>query len=127
MEGAGYAEEIVVLRERIDAWRRVKRGGEAMPAALWDAAVDLAEGHGVYDVSRGLQVDYGKLKRLLAESEISRMESPMEFVEFPEVFGQTVRPSVVEMRRADGASLRVELNDRVDVMGLAVAFLGGVE
>jgi hypothetical protein len=62
--------EIAVVRAKIDAWRKRKKGGEAMPPELWAAAVSLARGkHTIYEVSRWLKVDYGALKRRVAEEE----------------------------------------------------------
>ena len=122
-----FAHEIVVLRARVDAWRSTKKRGARIPEVLWEAAVELAATHGVYHVSRGLGVDYSKLKRLVTESERRRDEVPVEFVELQELFGTTRAPAVVEMRRADGASFRVELPDgRVDVLALAATFWGSI-
>ena len=123
----GFTHEIVALRGRVDAWRSSKKRGERIPEALWETAVELAMTHGVYHVSRGLGVDHSKLKRLAAESEQRRDEVPVEFVELQELFGTTRAPAVVEMRRADGASFRVELPEgRVDVLALAATFWGAV-
>ena len=122
-----FAHEIVALRARVDAWRRGKKRGERIPDALWEAAVELATTHGVYHVSRGLAVDHSKLKRLVTESEQRRGEVSVEFVELQELFSTTRAPAVVEMRRADGASFRVELPEgRVDVLALAATFWGAV-
>ena len=122
-----FTHEIVVLRARVDAWRSTKKRGARIPEALWEAAVELATTHGVYDVSRGLGVDYSKLKRLVTESEQRRGEVSVEFVELQELFSTTRAPAVVEMRRADGASFRVELPEgRVDVLALAATFWGAV-
>ena len=121
-----FAPEIVALRTRFEAWRRTKKGGEPIPGGLWDAAVELAADHGVYSVSCGLNLDYSKLKRLVAEAEHRRSEVPVEFVELPEFFGTPGRPAVIEMRRADGASFRVEMPNGVDVLALAATFWGGV-
>ena len=131
-----FAHEIVVLRARVDAWRSTKKRGARIPDALWEAAVELATTHGVYDVSRGLAVDHSKLKRLVTESEQRRGEVSVEFVELQELFSTELQelfssttraPAVVEMRRADGASFRVELPEgRVDVLALAATFWGAV-
>jgi hypothetical protein len=47
MESSGRAAwpaGVATLRREIEAWRTGKKGGEAMPAALWEAAVALALG-----------------------------------------------------------------------------------
>jgi hypothetical protein len=123
------AREIVVVRTQIDAWRQRKKGGEGIPAPLWEAAVALAGDHSVYEVSRGLGLDYGKLKRLVSGAAQRHVEpEPEPETEFVELAGlfETRRAAIVEMRRGDGASIRVELpEDKVDVVELAMALWWG--
>ena len=67
---------VVALREQIERWRRVRRGGDAMPAELWAAAVALARGeHTISQVSRWLPVDYGALKRRVETAEAEATEA----------------------------------------------------
>jgi len=61
---------IQAARGRVDAWRRRRRPGRAMPDALWTEAVNLALEVGVYAAARGIGVAYGSLKtRLQARQE----------------------------------------------------------
>ena len=65
----GRPADVTALRERIEQWRRRRRGGDAMPAELWSASVSLARGqYTVYEISKWLRVDYGALKRRVVES-----------------------------------------------------------
>ena len=84
--GAAVAGDMAATRREIDAWRAQKRGGEAMPAALWDAAVGLVGDASVYDVSRELGVDYGKLKRLVGDADGRAVAAAPEFIELAGLF-----------------------------------------
>ncbi|MCA9711511.1 MAG: hypothetical protein KDK70_37075 [Myxococcales bacterium] len=120
--GAAVAGDMAATRREIDAWRAQKRGGEAMPAALWDAAVGLVGDASVYDVSRELGVDYGKLKRLVGDADGRAVAAAPEFIELAGLF-EGHSAAIVEMRRPDGASIRLELPDgSFDVVGLASTF-----
>jgi hypothetical protein len=44
------------------AWRQVRRAGSPIPAALWDAAVAVAEHHGINRTALALHLDAHKLK-----------------------------------------------------------------
>lgn len=132
---ARQSQEIADVRRKIDAWRQQKRhAGEAMPASLWQAAVQLTATDSLLAVARGLGVDYGKLKRLVREwkshgssamvTTSREADATAEFVELGELFGGC-RAAVVEMRR-NGASLRVELPEaRVDLVELTASFFRG--
>ncbi len=77
-----------------------------MPAELWAAAVGLARRSGVYPVARALSVDYGALRRRVAEAARVRTEGAgaHRFVEFSgaQLLGvASATGSVVELCRRD--------------------------
>lgn len=77
-----------LLRPRLQAWRASRRPGSPMPEDLWMEAVALARKHDPFVVARGLPVDYGALKRRMAQS-----DAPLAVA--------TVRPSdFIELRPA---------------------------
>ena len=121
--------DIAQLRERVDGWRRARRGLGPMPAELWAAAVAVARKRGLYETARGAGIDYGKLaKRVKDESpeEVAKVE----FVEWSgvELLGQVVKPAgaVVEMSDTSGRQVTIHLGggDSVDVAGIVAAFCG---
>jgi hypothetical protein len=59
------AARIRAIRGRVEAWRRQRRSGRAMPAPLWQEAVDLAAEVGVYAAAQGIGVAYGSLRARL--------------------------------------------------------------
>ncbi len=129
------APALVAVRQEIDDWRQQKkRTSEAMPAVLWQAAVRLATERSVREVSRGLGVDYGKLRRLVKERVASQSATSLaipreadttpEFVELNGLFSGC-QTAVVELHR-DGARIRVELPAaQVDLVGMATSFFLG--
>lgn len=117
---------VAAVRERIDHWRETRATRTRMPEELWRAAAEVAAEHGIWFVSRVLRVNYGSLRqRTQTEGEKPEVDAG-GFVEVDaaELFGS--RPAgetVLELSRADGASvkLRVAGDIGVDVLALAQA------
>lgn len=127
-------EEITRLRERVERWRRTRRGHGPMPAELWAEAVAIARKHGLYETARGVGIDYGALaKRMRNEPRHLEAERSVavEFVEWTgaEVLGQVAASTgaVVEMSDPGGRQVivRVGAGERVDIPGIVAAFCGG--
>ena len=118
-------------RRRIDRWRETRKQRSPMPEHLWEAAVALAEQHGVHPVARGLGVSYESLKRRAAvagEKRRSRRPVPAGFVELspmPATAFQPVAGASVELVHPGGAKLTINLpaESELDVESLADAFL----
>ena len=118
------------LAGRIEHWRetRTKRG--RMPKALWSAAVDLAETHGVGAISRWLRLDYYSLKRRV-EGTPARQAAEVEdgetaFVELKVADGVVDDSRTIEFIDTDGAMMTVRgyPSSDLDLAALAGAFLG---
>jgi len=56
------------IHGRFARWRESHTGRLPIPESLWSAAAEVARGHGVFRTSKVLSLEYGKLKRLAAES-----------------------------------------------------------
>ena len=68
----------------IEKWRKTRKKRSPMPAALWDAAVELAQSDGVYPISRALKLNYQSLQcRVSIASSATRpwTGAPRGFVE----------------------------------------------
>ena len=50
-------------------WRKSHTGRLPIPDPLWAAAAEMAREHGVFRTAKVLSLEYGKLKRLMAESQ----------------------------------------------------------
>lgn len=125
--------EIAQLRERVEEWRRARRGHGPMPAELWVAAVAVARKCGLYETARGVGIDYGSLAKRVKdeppEAETGRL-AKVEFVEWSgvELLGQVAKPAgaVVEMSDTSGRQVTIHLGggEPVDVAGIVAAFCG---
>ena len=128
------AADIAEVRARIDRWRTTRTKRSPMPAPLWDAAVRLAQTHGLYPIARRLPVNYESLKgRVVAATPGSApraaTRSGAPFVELrplPLPPGAAPPPSGpwVELVEPRGATLTMRLGsgEGLDVVGLARAF-----
>ena len=135
--GLALLKRADAVRQGIEAWRAQRPKPPAMPEELWTAAATLAREHGVYAISQSLRVDYGGLKRRVAEAGGERVRDEDGGDDFVEVSGSQIleshpttdaatAASVVEMTHADGSRMVVRLTaqEPVDVVGLASAFWG---
>jgi hypothetical protein len=73
--------------QSLEAWRRARKPGEAIPEALWNQMVQLARVHGPSRVSRVLRVGFEGLARRLKEppppEPAPAPPKPPAFVELP--------------------------------------------
>lgn len=119
------------VRRRIDYWRETREKRSRMPEHLWEAAVALAEEHGVYPVARGLRVSYESLKHRAAASAKNHTaphQVPAGFIELSPMATVGMRPvsgAFVELVHPDGAKLTINLpaENELDVASLAGVFL----
>jgi hypothetical protein len=101
-----------------------------MPRALWSAAVDLAETHGVGAISRWLRLDYYSLKRRVGggppRQAAEAKDVATAFVELKVGDGVVDDGRTVEFVAADGAMMTVRgyPSRDLDLAALAGAFLG---
>jgi hypothetical protein len=114
------------VRGQIQVWRQTRRCRGRMPEALWEAAVDLARTHGVNPVARALGLDFYGLKGRLgrpASAVPPRQQAFVEVaVEGAVPIGGSPPTIVVEMGRADGGRMRVELSSGELLLRLSEAF-----
>ncbi len=119
---------------RIKKWRttRVKTG--RMPEELWEAAVELAQAHGIYAIKSALGVSYDSLKNRVIASR-STWGTPGASKGKAAAFVE-LSPMALPIQLAESCGPRIEMVDRrgeklgihlargseVDVLGLAKAF-----
>jgi len=126
-------DDLKSLGAQIEHWRETRQKLSPMPAALWAAAVTLAQERGIYPVARGLRIDYASLRTRLAESRGLAAPShgapqSSEFIELspsPALAGSAGGPCVgLELRDADGSRMSLLLPglDGLDVPGIVSAF-----
>ena len=117
-QASGHGPSLELTAQRFARWREVRRRGERVPPALWAAAVELAEAHGVQRIANALQLDVERLgRRMQREADAAPVgEADTQFVEMltpammgPATTATDVRQCVVELHNAHGATMRVEL------------------
>ena len=124
--------EVEGVRTRIEHWRRTRVKRTAMPEELWSEAASLARVHGIYRISRALGVSYESLRRRVEQGTMRGSGSGRRQGDFVElsmtelVQASPAAGTVVELSRADGTKLMVQLPDGegLDVLGLAKVLCG---
>ena len=108
------------LHEQIEQWRETREHRCAMPERLWQQAVKLAKGHGVYPVSKACNLHFGNLKKRLQASIGERGEAgtadDFSFVELEGVNLESLHPrsAAVTIQVIDerGASMKLEYREQ---------------
>src|SRR5438309_12125158 len=76
-EKTAIADDLQQLSERLEEWRRVNPRRTRLPEPIWEAAVEMAQRHGLHCTTKTLRMDYSRLKkRLPAGTEPSRPVPP---------------------------------------------------
>ena len=128
------SEDIAEVRERIDRWRATRTKRSPMPAPLWDAAVRLAQTHGIYPIARRLPVNYESLQSRVggahggSEPKAAKPAAPR----FVELTGAQLLASLVSIgpvvevsdARGDRLTVRLGAGSTLDVARVVAAFRG---
>lgn len=106
------------LRAAVERWRARREKRSPMPPELWSAAVELAAEHGVAAVVRVARLDYGSLKKRLAQSTGGPAVATAERLRFVELDAQRFARAldatgpVVEFCEPDGRRLVIRFSGR---------------
>lgn len=129
--GPGLPAGVRELRRRIEYWRRTRERRTVMPAELWREAVALARRGGVYAVARAVGIDFGSLRRRMAEAGAVGSSGPdaRSFVELSgaQILGaasSAASGAVVELSDRDGNRLTVRLAAGAGVDSVAALIRG---
>ena len=101
------------VRRQFERWRRSRKRGTRIPEALWRAATEAGQEHGVAKTAQTLRLDYYGLKKRVESAPEARPaaapSSEVRFLEIP-LGASSARPEcVLEFEDGQGARLRVEL------------------
>jgi hypothetical protein len=116
------------VRGQIEHWRKTRANRGKMPAHLWQAAVTLAQLHGIFPVSQGLRISYARLKAHVDAAGKGRNVKGTEgrpkakFIELVPAMAVNSRPgtTVMELVSVGGSRLIVRVAGAAgaDVVGL---------
>ncbi len=102
------------LAERLAEWRQRHAVGARIPDWLWQWAVEVAAHHGVSQTATALKLNYGNLKRRVADKTAAAprraKNSPAEgFVELPPGPFAASCQCRIEFEKPCGSRLRIEV------------------
>jgi hypothetical protein len=115
-QGSPGPTQLQDLRRQFEQWRASRSRPSPIPDPLWRAAVDVARRHGIDRTARALHLEYNALKRRVRATAAHRGARP-RFVELPSLERSSGHDCVLEIQRARGAVVRIQ------VTGLAMTDL----
>src|SRR6266446_5646534 len=81
-EKTAIPEDLLQLSQRLTEWRSANPPRTRLPEPIWEAAVEMAQRHGLHCTTKALRMDYTRLKkRLPAGTEPPKPASPPAFLE----------------------------------------------
>jgi hypothetical protein len=123
---------------QLKQWRQQGGGrGKRVSAALWRQAAVVSQADGAYKTARATQLNYDRLRALLANSEAAgtdgpaRSEAPKSHEQAPSaaqfvpVQMKPVTPTLsltIELIRESGERMRIESAGALDLAGVVQAF-----
>ena len=112
------------LNRRFIAWRNKRIKGERIPESLWDAAVQMAQVHGVNFTARTLGLGYSSLKKRVDNA--SNLPACSAFVELPTSVLPAANECLIEWEDPSGGRMRVHVKGQQvpDVLALSRSFWG---
>jgi hypothetical protein len=118
------ASSLSHLSQRFVAWRNKRVKGERIPASLWNAAVQMAEVHGVNHTARTLQLDYYSLKKRMGNASNGLARSA--FVELPASVLPAANECLIEWEDRAGGRMRMHVKGPYvpDVIAMSRCFWG---
>jgi len=124
-EARGLTVQLDRVRQRLERWRRTRKGRERIPEALWTSAVRVAKTVGIHRTARALRLDYYSLKKraegnaagkerakrkaAITAGRVSSERAGPTFLEVPPAAWTGPGECTMELEGAGGAKLRVHL------------------
>jgi len=74
-------DDLLELSQRLQEWRSANPPRTRLPEAMWTAAVEMAQRHGLHRTTKSLRLDYMRLKRRLSAGVPSPRSTAPAFLE----------------------------------------------
>src|SRR5258708_4446955 len=100
-EKTAIPDDLQQLSERLEERRRANPPRTRLPEPIWEAAVEMAQRHGLHCVTKALRMDYTRLKKRLPPAAVQPLRpAPPAFLELVAPTGPVER--VGELESASG-------------------------
>jgi hypothetical protein len=64
-EKTAVPDDLLQLSQRLEEWRSANPPRTRLPEPMWEAAVEMAQRHGLHRTTKALRMDYMRLKKRL--------------------------------------------------------------
>jgi len=106
----GLPLDLAQVAARFAKWRRAHDLGTRIPDALWDAAVDLAQRHGLSRTAQTLKLGYYALKkRVEKKAPVLACSGPGSQPTFLELSPLVPCECTIEFEKVGGSRMRIQL------------------
>jgi hypothetical protein len=107
-EKTAVPDDLLQLSQRLEEWRSANPPRTRLPESIWEAAVEMAQRHGLHCTTKALRMDYMRLKKRLPAGTQPPRSTPPAFLELlaPPATGSV--ECVVELESA-GDRMRVSM------------------
>ena len=101
-EKTAVPDDLLQLSQRLEEWRSANPARTRLPEPIWEAAVEMAQRHGLHCTTKALRMDYTRLKKRLPAGTQPPRPAPPAFLEL--LASPTIGPveCVVELESASG-------------------------
>jgi hypothetical protein len=107
-EKTALPDDLLQQSQRFEEWRGAHPPRTRLPEPMWDAAVEMAQRHGLHCTTKALRLDYMRLKkRLPSGTQPPRSAAAPAFLEL--LAAPTTGPECVVELESGGGRLRVSM------------------
>ena len=107
-EKTALPDDLLQLSRRLEEWRSANPPRTRLPEPIWEAAVEMAQRHGLHRTTKALRLDYTRLKKRLPVGAQPPRPAPPAFLEMLALPATSSAECVVELETA-GSRLRVSM------------------
>jgi hypothetical protein len=101
-EKTAIPKDLLELSQRLEEWRNANPPRTRLPEPFWEAAVEMAQRHGLHRTSNALRMDYMQLKKRLQPAAQPSRPVPPAFLELLATPAPGPVECVVELESAYG-------------------------